>query len=98
MITKALAGLGLAVLLASAPAHADGCNQSTRVYGDDNYVVNNCTIVRDPQPDVYPAPDYGPVGVPYPVMLPAPQQFYFVPGPQRWFAYGWGRYGGHRYR
>jgi hypothetical protein len=64
MFTKSFAGLGLAALLASAPAQADSCYQSTRVYGDGNQVINNCTVVRDlptrqPPP---PPPGKAPIG------------------------------------
>jgi hypothetical protein len=77
MFTKAFAGLGLAFLLASAPAHADRCYQNTQVYGDGNQVINNCTVVRENRPDydvdVYaPPPPYYPAPVYYPRPMPGP--------------------------
>jgi hypothetical protein len=76
MFTKAFAGLGLAFLLASAPAHADSCYQSTQVYGDGNQVINNCY-------PAHPAPVYAPPPPPvyYPVYRP-------MPGPMPFFAGG----------
>jgi len=70
--------IATAALLASAPARADSCNQDTHVYGDGNYIVNNCTIVKRSAPDynietdydlpspsyTYPAPVYRPVVAP----------------------------------
>jgi hypothetical protein len=75
-----------AALAASAPAHADSCNDSTYIHGNGNTVVNNCTIEKrstrdydsdtdyEPAPPVYyPGPGYRP--------LPVVRPWFYRPGP-----------------
>jgi hypothetical protein len=64
--------IAAAALVASAPARADSCNQSTYVQGDGNYVVNKCIVERDADRDYYPSQVYYPAPVyPAPIYGPA---------------------------
>jgi hypothetical protein len=94
MLTKALAVLGLAVLVASGPARADSCNVDVR--GDDNVV--NCTIVKNPTRHHYDDDDdYAPVVQPRYVPMVQPWPYVMARPPMmmgRPFFGGMGRFGG----
>jgi len=97
---SALAFAIATAVVASAPARADSCYQSTttRVYGDGNYVVNNnnCTIVQQKQIAPYYADDrddpfadfYPP---PYYGAVARPYYIPMRPMIRRFFVSGWHR-------